>query len=96
MKIPIPHLGYTVIHKPFTSAPKSIPNARAYVVHNNSNSCTIYSDKKATAPDLAHELVHVLQFICLDRNIDFRIEQEHMAYIMGYVMGKITGHSYVV
>ena len=44
--------------------------------------------------DVAHELIHVLQFICADRNMDFVREQEHMAYIMHYLMGKVYGHTY--
>lgn len=96
MKCYLPHIHYTVNIKQFKKAPDSIENALAYVERDDSNSCTVYIDKtkKLMPGDIAHELIHVLQFICLDRNMNFTLEEEHCAYIMHYLMGKIFGHTY--
>jgi hypothetical protein len=39
-------------------------------------------------------LIHVLQFICVDRNMDFTVETEHMGYLMHYLMGQVLGFEY--
>ena len=70
-------------------------NALAYVENIDNNSCAIFLGKKDSSGDIAHELVHVLQFICLARNIDFRLEKEHMGYIMHYLMGRILGNEWI-
>lgn len=95
MKIHLSHLGYTVTVRKFKPNP-TIPNALAYVKNDDAHNCSIYLDssRKIGAGDLAHELVHVLQFICLNRNINFTLEHEHMGYIMHYLMGKIQGYEY--
>lgn len=98
MKIYLPHINYTVYVKQinYKRLPDQIRHAKAFVKRDDMYGCTLYIDlKKKTLPaDLAHELVHVLQFICLDRNIDFPVEQEHMGYIMHYLMAEITGYSW--
>lgn len=40
-------------------------------------------------PILAHELVHVLQYICDETGIDFAEEKEHGAYIMSYLLEQL-------
>lgn len=92
----IPHIHYTVRVKNFKPHP-NIDNAQAYVEHDDKNTCTLYMNlkRKPTPGDLAHELIHVLQFICLDRNINFTLEQEHIGYLMGYLMAQILGYHYV-
>lgn len=96
MNIYLPHIHYTVRVRQIRRRPEGLANALAYVLHDNPNQCTLYLDrKKRIIPgDLAHELVHVLQFICLDRNISFTQEQEHMGYIMHYLMGRVLGHTW--
>jgi hypothetical protein len=94
-KIYLPHIHYTVHVKQMTVPPEGVLHAKAYVLREDENSCTVFLDKKKiVAGDLAHEIVHVLQFICGDRNINFVLEQEHTAYIMQYLMGKIMGYSW--
>lgn len=96
MKIYLPHLHYTIHVKQIPKRPL-IENAKAYVQSHGKLACTIFLDRKAKRmdpADLAHELIHVLQFICLERNIDFTLEQEHMGYIMHFLMGKIMGREY--
>lgn len=94
-KIYIPHLNYTVRVHTFKFPPPEIPNALAYVQEKDSNSCDLYvSSHKENAGDLAHELVHVLQFICIQRNIDFARETEHMGYLMHWLMGEVLGYEW--
>lgn len=40
---------------------------------------------------LAHEFVHVLQFICEEYAMDFVRERDHMAYTMQYLMDRSLG-----
>lgn len=74
------------------------PSWMYYVTEKNSpHMSTIYMDtpiKRVDIPSLAHEVTHVLQYICESRGIEFEKEQEHMAYIMGYIMSKILGTEY--
>ena len=90
-KIYLPHLNYTVEVKLFKTPPESLENALAYVQSNGQHSCSLYIGKTYKPADLAHELIHVLQFIALARNIDFKLEQEHFGYLMHYLMIKIEG-----
>lgn len=94
MKIYIPHLNYTIIVKEPKNPPEELYNPKAWVKSESSKSCTLFVNKKPNPADLAHEVVHVLQFICLHRNIDFKTEQEHMGYLMHYIMGKVLGYEW--
>lgn len=94
MKIYIPHLHYTILTKPFKRHER-VPNARAYVERIDRNTVYIYLPKKNLAGDLAHEVVHILQYICSDRDMDFVQEQEHMGYLMHYILGRIMGHEWI-
>ena len=41
------------------------------------------------SPMIAHELVHVLQILCDERNMGITDEKEHLAFLMSYLMEKI-------
>lgn len=93
MKIKIPHLGYTLLVK----EPQKEVEFTAYVIRDNKSQSTLYIQTPIKSKDmatLAHELVHVLQFIARDRNIDMVDEMEHMGYLMNYLFNEITGHEY--
>ena len=90
----LPHLNYTVRFRPFKEPPSGIVRAKAWVKRDDASSCTVYSPKNGSPPGLAHELVHVLWFICRDRHMDFADEFEHMAYIMQYLMGQALGYEW--
>ena len=95
MKIYLPHIHYTIYVKEFKKAPDGT-NFKAYAVKGeDGNSCTIYLPKKPQPGTVAHELTHALRYICVDRNMDFRSEEEHMAYIMNYAINRILGYSYL-
>lgn len=94
MKIYLAHIHYTVNVRKFKDAPEEVPNALAYVRRLDENSCVVYLSGKQNPGDVAHELTHVLQNICLARNIEFSLEREHMGYIMHYLMGKILGYQW--
>lgn len=91
-KITIPHIGYTIHVKKFKENDR-INNGLAYVERTNQHSSTLYIPQCRNA-DLAHELVHVLQNICIDRNIDFITETEHMGYLMHYIYARVIGTDY--
>jgi hypothetical protein len=93
MKIKIPHLGYTLIVK----QPDGSQKWKAWVTHDSTNQCTLYIKQpiiRSEDPTLAHELVHVLQYISADRNLDLTYELEHAGYLMGYLMNEILGYEY--
>lgn len=98
MKILIPHIGYTLIIKK-RSAYKE-PHPASYLCEKtNTNTTTLFIDlplERKNYASLAHELVHVLQNICIDRHMVFENETEHMAYIMQFLWNKIMGFEYDV
>ena len=94
MKIYLPHIKYTVHVRRFTKPHPELPNSHAYTTRVNQHSCAVYIKKGAKPPIIAHELVHVLRFICQDRDMSFINEEEHMAYIMQLLMGRILGFEY--
>jgi hypothetical protein len=90
MKIYLPHINYTVEVRKYKPEP-SLPNAFVWCERIDKNKTVLYLRPKTPAPSIAHELVHVLRYICRDRHMDFTLEEEHMAYIMQYLLGKLTG-----
>ena len=94
-KIKIQHLGYTVVVKQKDNSQK----LEAWVIKDNPYQCTLYIKqpiKKHEIPTLAHELVHVLQYIAEARHIDMMQEMEHMGYLMSFLMNEILGYEYNV
>lgn len=87
----LPHINYTVRFRPFKKPPASIEHAKAWAKRDDKNGCTVYFAAKETPCGIAHELVHVLRHICIDRHMLFDDEAEHMAYIMQYLMGQALG-----
>lgn len=86
----IPHLNYTVRVREAKNAPEGLVNALAWVISEGQHECTLYLEKgKPHAGDVAHEIIHILQFICLNRNIDFKLEFEHMGYLMQWLLGQV-------
>lgn len=50
-----------------------------------------YTNENAPVRLVAHEVIHVLGEICIDRHITFTNEKEHMGYLMQYILGRIIG-----
>ncbi len=94
MKIYLPHLDYTILTKSFKRH-TGVPNARAYARRIDASTVHLFLPKKNMPGDLAHEVVHVLQYICNDRDMDFVQEQEHMGYLMHYILGRLMCHEWV-
>jgi hypothetical protein len=88
MKIQIPHLAYTITLK--DAYHKSMGNMPSCQKVDNGN-CIIWMPKKIRkeVTTVAHEVVHAVQFICNSRDIDMVQEQEHIAYMVQYIMAKI-------
>ena len=91
MKIKIEHLDYTITVKD----PKSYKGEKdfvAMVVPNDFYGCTLYIKRpveKRHLSTLAHELMHVLQFVAEERDIDMSSEKEHFGYLMEWLMNQI-------
>lgn len=96
MKVYLPHIHYTVHILTFKKSPKELPVAKAYTVKGaDGKSCAMYLPKNVKPGTVVHEVVHVLRYICEDKNMSFLLEEEHMAYIAQYLTNKILGYEYV-
>ena len=93
----IPHLAYTV---------KIIINPKEFYGKHASSLMMAENTDRSTAtiflrcpipknrqviPTLAHEVMHVLQYICQNRAIKMEEESEHMGYLMQYILANILG-----
>ena len=99
--IKIPHLEYTVYLKDVKQAKGQIAESlkllQAGTTHESTKSSTIWIKLPITfmeSPTLGHEIIHVLQNICRERNIDFILEEEHVAYLFHYIMNECLGYKY--
>jgi hypothetical protein len=90
MKIYLPHIHYTVYLKDeFHKEMGNHPSCQRV----NLESCILWIPKKHRKPmTVAHEAMHACQFIAEARSIDMIQEQEHMAYIIGYIVSKVMGY----
>ena len=93
-KIYLPHINYTVRIQPHKAAPARIAGAGAWICSDDKYGCTIYLRPNETPSGVAHELVHALRYICIERLMDFTAESEHMAYIMQHLMGQVFGYEW--
>ena len=92
MKIYLPHIHYTVILKDAYHKDMGIQPSCERV---NFESCILWIPKKhRKATTVAHEAMHACQYIAEARSINMISEQEHMAYIMGYIVAKIMGYEF--
>jgi len=105
--IPIPHLAYTVfviydenaekLHKLALKYDKDITldyvqDTTAFVIPSIGSSCIAFRvDPEEHTTTAAHEVIHVIQNICIDRHINFTKETEHMGYLMQYILAKVIG-----
>lgn len=95
MKVYLPHINYTVYILTFKKPHKDLPQSKAYTEKGaDGKSCAMYLPKKVTAGTVAHEIIHVLRYICEARDMSFLLEEEHMAYIAQYLTNKALGYEY--
>jgi hypothetical protein len=90
----LPHLNYTVRVRDIKTLKEDRGSAHACIIYDNKHGCTIYLPPKCLPPAVAHEVTHVLYHICRERSMSFLNEEEHMAYIMQYVVGRILGYKW--
>ena len=96
--IEIPHLNYKIVYgvnpKEFI---KKQSGAVMFAEDTNKNTGAIIFRKNPDNLDsaaVAHEIVHVLQFLCKRRNIEMEEETEHMGYLMQYIFNEIYNREY--
>lgn len=85
----IPHLGFLIEVRPI---PKNHDAYASTFIYRDK--CKLVLPKGCPASAVAHELIHVLQELCKQRNIDFKEEGEHMGYIMQWLMEEILDGKY--
>lgn len=96
--VDISHLGYKVyfgvLNKEFTGRHE---NSKMMAENTNKNVGTILFRKKPTVLEsgmVAHEIIHILQYLCRRRNIIMEDETEHMGYLMQYIFNEIYDREY--
>lgn len=95
-EIYIPHLDYKIFIRDIK---KSAFNERFKGLVESLDKfyaiCYIdYPVKKNYLGTLIHEIIHLLRYICIERNMDFAQESEHMAYLAQYIFNEIMGYEY--
>lgn len=92
--INLPHLTYQVYFYTGKDIPKNCSNegSIAWTVKGENSSAVCIREKIDAQPTLlAHEIMHVLQFLAHERNMDFLQEQEHFAYLMQFLLAEMLG-----
>lgn len=101
MKITIPHIFYTIEVKDTKNPPKDIKEFldKGFIacIAKGKNRSRLYIKhpiRNSDIPTLCHELIHILQHICKERDILFTNEEEHCAYMFQYMLNEILGYEY--
>ena len=84
--IRLPHLGFAVFVRP---RPKNWHAYASVMYSKDGYSCKLLLPPNPSVGAVAHECVHILQAVCRRYNIDFKNEDEHMGYIMQYLVQEI-------
>ena len=102
-KIILNHIGYTVMLKDINKAPKElleqVVGCVSCVEEIDKHSSVIWIKlpiRKIDIPVLGHEIVHVLQNIAIQKNIDFKQETEHFGYMYQYIISSFLDMKYDV
>ena len=101
-KVYIPHIHYTVYLKDVSQAKGEAKNLlstkHAIAERIDKANAVIYMKLPLKQKDwgtLGHEIIHILQYICASRNIDFVYEQENVAYMFQYIFAEFTNYRMV-
>jgi hypothetical protein len=104
MKILIPHLFYTIEVKDKKLAKGKVKRyleegdfyACYEAINKNNSKIWIKLPVKPTeVPTLVHEIIHCLQHLSRERDIDFKSEEEHFAYLTQYILNQILGYEFI-
>lgn len=95
-KVYLPHIRYTVIFADMKYLVNEEIKGSGFTTKTGEYECMVFlEDIEKTVKDIslmpyiAHELTHVIQFICIDMNMQIQEEQEHTAYIMHYLFEQL-------
>ena len=95
LKIELPHINYIVEVVPITKKNAKLSKIAETEKFDNKSVIRIpFPPKRHEISTVVHEIIHVLRFICEDRNMDFTLESEHMAYIATHILNKIMSLEY--
>lgn len=98
MRIYLPHIDYEVVVKHRTSY-KTAHSGIWLCERTDVDSSTLFIEipkKPHEYGMLAHEVMHVIENICIDRGMVLEEEKESMAYCVQYIMNTITCGQYVL
>lgn len=81
-------------------------NSKTYLKNIGREACAIHTPNKIQLllknkpklkdfPTVAHEVMHVIQFISKDRGIDMTNEVEHCGYLMQFILNEILEYKYI-
>jgi len=95
--IEVPHLAYQIKYGINTTDPYWMEDrhVKMFAENTNRHTASIFFKKQPKMENVfivAHEVMHCLQYMCRNRNIDMARESEHMAYLMQYILGHIMGY----
>lgn len=85
--IRIPHLSNYRVRIRIATDKEIVAGFQGCCVRDGRFSSTIYARRNASPFVVAHEIMHVLRNICLDFHMDHDNENEHMAYLMQWLLG---------
>jgi hypothetical protein len=89
----IPHLDYEVHVKPIAKVKDRPENCCAFARNTSFGVVELYFAPWVSAPTVAHECMHAVQFICSRKRIDAVEEMEHAAYLLDYLIARVLGYS---
>ena len=91
--IDVPHLGYTVrVKRLRRGVDGADPGWIAYAKDVGGGVAELYFNEWCSPPTVAHEVVHVVQYICRRKSIAMVKEMEHVAYLTDYLTAKVLGY----
>lgn len=102
--IVINHIGYTIKVFDIKDAQNDVlilfqSGVRAIAKDRDKMNGEIYLTfpiKSADYATIGHEIIHIMQYICRSRGIEFTEELEHIAYMWHYVFNEIRGFHYTL
>lgn len=99
--IEIPHLKFIVYVKDMSElrGVEVKGSGMTCLLEDKNSACIFLQDVKMLVknpfffPYVAHEVMHIIQILCKEFNMDIKNEHEHTAYLMNYLLEEILEYS---